>query len=115
MRIVALLIVFALAGCERPASMGSPESEAASRQLRPQDPEIAAIYQRSCRNCHTVAATGAPLAGDEAAWAPRLNKGMDALVNSVVNGSGGMPPLGLCMDCSAEQFAALTQFMAAGE
>ena len=58
---------------------------------------------------------GAPLAGDEAAWAPRLNKGMDTLVNIVVNGSGGMPPLGLCMDCSAEQFAALTQFMATGE
>jgi cytochrome c5 len=85
-----------------------------SATLLPQDPEIAAIYQRSCRSCHTVATTGAPLVGDTAAWAPRMDKGMDELLNSVVNGFGGMPPFGLCMDCSAEQFEALIQFMATG-
>jgi cytochrome c5 len=40
---------------------------------------------------------------------------MDAMVGSVVNGFGGMPPFGLCMDCSAEQFEALIQFMATAE
>ena len=83
--------------------------------MRPSEPEIAAIYERSCRSCHTIAASGAPLTGDKLAWAPRMDKGMDVLVDSVINGFGGMPPFGLCMDCSAQQFEALIQFMADGK
>jgi cytochrome c5 len=112
MRVILLMTVIALSGCDKPASLGSPEAEAASRQLVPQDPDIAAIYNRSCRSCHTVAATGAPLTGDAEAWAPRMDKGMDAMVASVINGFGGMPPFGMCMDCDAPQFEALIQFMA---
>jgi cytochrome c5 len=92
-----------------------PATEAASRALQPAAPELAAIYQRSCASCHTVAATGAPLTGDGAAWTPRMAKGMDVLVDNVVNGFGGMPPFGLCMDCDAVQFEALIRFMATGE
>jgi cytochrome c5 len=80
--------------------------------LVPADKALADIYQRSCRSCHTIAATGAPLTGDAGAWAARMDRGMDAMVDSVINGSGGMPPLGLCMDCTAEQFEALIRFMA---
>lgn len=112
MRIALLAAVVALSGCGRPAATGAPELEAASRQLVPQDPAIAAIYARSCASCHTVAATRAPLTGDAEAWAPRMDKGMDVLVNSVINGFGGMPPFGLCMDCDAAQFEALIRFMA---
>lgn len=111
-RIILLTIAVALSGCGKPVSIGSPEIEAASRQLTPQDPDLAAIYNRSCRSCHTVAATGSPLTGDSAAWAPRMDKGMDVLVGNVVAGFGGMPPFGLCMDCDARQFEALIQFMA---
>ena len=42
-----------------------------------------------------------------------MEKGMNTLVDNVVNGFGGMPPFGLCMDCSAEEFEALILFMAA--
>ena len=101
-----------LAACGDPDSLAAPGMEAASRQLVPADEELAAIYQRSCRSCHTIAATGAPLTGDRAAWEPRMARGMPAMVDSVVNGFGGMPPLGMCMDCSAEQFEALILFMA---
>src|SRR5512139_299009 len=111
-RISLLTLLLLLSGCGKPASHGSLEAEVASRSLRPPQADIAAIYQRSCRNCHTVAATGAPLTGDQAAWAPRMAKGMEAMVGSVVNGFGGMPPFGLCMDCDAQQFAALIEFMA---
>lgn len=114
-KVMFLILVAALSGCGEPPTLGSPETEAASRTLAPQDPEIAAIYARSCHSCHTVAATRAPLTGDTAAWAPRMDKGMDTLLNSVVNGFGGMPPFGMCMDCSTEQFEALIQFMATGE
>ena len=92
-----------------------PAAEAASRLLQPQDAALAAIYQRSCASCHTVAATGAPLTGDTAAWAPRMAKGMAVLVDNVVNGYAGMPPFGLCMDCDVEQFEALIQFMGAAQ
>ena len=44
-----------------------------------------------------------------------MGKGMDVLVDNVVNGFGGMPPFGLCMDCDAAQFDALIRFMATGE
>jgi cytochrome c5 len=42
-----------------------------------------------------------------------MEKGMDAMVASVINGYKGMPPFGLCMDCDKGQFEALIAFMAA--
>ena len=103
-----------LAGCGKGPAQ-APAAEAVSRSLQPADTAIAGIYRRSCASCHTVAATGAPLTGDRQAWAPRMARGMDTLVNSVVNGFGGMPPFGLCMDCDVAQFEALIRFMATGE
>jgi cytochrome c5 len=104
-----------LAACGDPDSRAAPQLEASSRRRIPADAELAAIYQRSCRSCHTIAATGAPLTGDATGWAPRMDKGMDVLLDNVINGFGGMPPLGLCMDCSAGQFEALIRFMAGQE
>jgi cytochrome c5 len=40
-----------------------------------------------------------------------LAKGMDALVLSVTNGLNAMPPRGLCMDCSAEDYQAVIKLM----
>ena len=37
---------------------------------------------------------------------------MNVLLDNVINGYGGMPPFGLCMDCDAAQFEALIRFMA---
>lgn len=109
-----LAAIILLAGCGDPGG-DNAAAEAASRELRPADPAIAEIYDRSCRSCHTVAATGSPLSGDRSAWEPRMAKGMNTLLDNVVNGFGGMPPFGLCMDCDAEQFEALILFMATGE
>ena len=53
----------------------------------------------------------APKRGDKAAWEPRLAKGTDALVQSVTNGLNAMPPRGLCMDCSAEDYQAVIKLM----
>ena len=114
-RIFALLLLITLPGCGEQAASPGAAAENASRQLNPGDQAIAEIYQRSCRSCHTVAATGAPLTGDGAAWRPRLDKGMSTLLDNVINGFAGMPPFGLCMDCDVEQFEALIQFMATGE
>ena len=99
-------------GSDSAAPAASAFSQADSLALKPADTELAQIYERSCRSCHTIAATGSPLTGDKAAWAPRMEKGMNTLIDNVINGFGGMPPLGLCMDCSADQFEALIDFMA---
>ena len=113
-KIGCLAAVMLVAGCGEPGG-NSAAMEVASRALQPSDPALAEIYNRSCRSCHTVAATGSPLTGDSAAWAPRLEKGMNTLLDNVINGFGGMPPFGLCMDCDADQFEALITFMAEGE
>jgi len=113
--IIALNLALAatlLAGCAGESSENNALAESQSRQLRPDDTQLAAIYDRSCRSCHTIAATGSPLTGDTLAWSPRIEKGMPTLLDNVVNGYGGMPPFGMCMDCSAQDFEALIRFMA---
>ncbi|MNF43897.1 c-type cytochrome [Pseudomonas borbori] len=74
-----------------------------------QDPE--AVYARACAACHNGQLPIAPQKGDKAAWEPRLAKGMDVLVQSVTNGLNAMPPRGLCMDCTAEDYQAVIQWM----
>lgn len=72
-----------------------------------------AKYKQACAACHAMAVAGAPKAFDKAAWEPRLALGMDALVASVTNGKGAMPPRGLCMDCTPDQYKQLINYMAA--
>lgn len=70
-----------------------------------------AVYARACTACHNGQLPTAPKRGDKVAWEPRLAKGMDALVLSVTNGLNAMPPRGLCMDCSAEDYQAVIKLM----
>lgn len=74
--------------------------------------EAPAKYQTSCFACHSTGAAGAPKTHDVAAWEPRMAKDMSALVDAVKNGLGGMPPTGLCADCTDEEYAELIEFMA---
>lgn len=77
------------------------------------DQRLVEIYVQSCMGCHTVPDSGAPQSHNLAAWAPRLTKGDDVLLDHMVNGFNGMPPLGQCFDCSAEDLTTLMHFMAA--
>lgn len=113
-----LLLPVLLVGCGKEGAdsggrRAALQAEQHSRILFPEQPAIKKIYNRSCRNCHTIAATGAPLTGDAASWALLMDKGMDTLLNNVIDGFGGMPPFGMCRDCEVEQFEALITFMAA--
>ena len=72
-----------------------------------------AKYDKSCKVCHATGAAGAPMTGDAAAWAPRLAKGMDALLASVHNGLNAMPPKGMCFDCTDADYTALIEYMRA--
>ncbi len=77
------------------------------------DDAIQAIYDGKCSACHVSGVAGAPKLGDAEAWAPRLEKGPDALLASVTNGLGAMPPMGTCNDCTGEQLVALIDLMTA--
>ncbi len=48
------------------------------------------VYDAQCSACHAAGVAGAPKVGDEAAWAPRLKTGYDALVASALKGKGAM-------------------------
>ena len=72
-------------------------------------------YQTSCMACHMSGAAGAPKTGDAAAWEERMAKGMDAMIASVKQGLNGMPPTGLCADCTDEEYKALIEFMATAQ
>lgn len=68
-------------------------------------------YGKSCAVCHAAGVAGAPKTGDASAWEPRLAKGMDALMASVKNGLNAMPPMGMCFDCSDEEYMELIKYM----
>jgi cytochrome c5 len=68
-------------------------------------------FKASCTFCHSTGAAGAPKAGDKAAWAPRLEKGMETLLKNSKSGIGGMPPMGMCNTCTDEDFKALIEYM----
>lgn len=73
--------------------------------------DAAAKYATTCAVCHNSGVAGAPKKGDVKAWSQRLAKGNDAMIASVKNGLGAMPPTGMCADCSDEQFKALIDHM----
>jgi cytochrome c5 len=73
--------------------------------------ELSGIYQRSCKSCHEVEATGAPLSGDKKRWHTILEKGMEAVMDRAMSGYQGMPAFGQCFDCSPEQIEALIIYM----
>lgn len=77
--------------------------------------EAQELYNKSCIACHASGAAGAPKMGDKAAWAPRLAKGLDKVVANAKTGINAMPPKGMCMDCTDDEFKALIHLMSASK
>ncbi|MGA8784789.1 MAG: c-type cytochrome [Polaromonas sp.] len=53
-----------------------------------------ALYKQTCVACHAAGVAGAPKFGDKAAWAPRIQTGLDTLTTSAIKGKNAMPPKG---------------------
>ncbi len=117
MRFIVILIMgFGLTACGEADNRSAEEMQQAELRAQlftPAGATLAEKYDRSCRGCHTVLATGAPLTGDNISWGPRLQQGEATLLNNTLAGTGGMPPLGMCPDCTVEEFSALIEFMSA--
>jgi cytochrome c5 len=113
---LAILVVALAAGCQPSAApVSRAEALATAQKLTPADTRLAGLYAQSCKQCHTLADSGAPLAGDAASWEPRWAKGMPVLLRSTVSGIGGMPPGGQCFACSQADYEALIRFLAGHE
>lgn len=69
------------------------------------------VYNTKCSVCHVAGVAGAPKFGDAAAWAPRTEKGIDALLATAITGLNAMPPKGTCMDCSDNELKSAIQYM----
>jgi len=93
--------------CKRP----TPVVEvAAAAPAGPRDGKT--VVETKCNMCHAAGVAGAPKLGDNAAWAPRIAKGIDALYKSGIEGFGAaMPAKGMCMDCSDDEIKAAVDFM----
>lgn len=85
------------------------KAAAAKSDGKPRDG--ATVYQSVCMACHASGAAGAPKAGDKAAWAPRIATGTAALVKSVTNGKGAMPPKGGGADLSDAEIKAAVEHL----
>lgn len=100
-----------LAACQDRAPAPPNDADVlAAEALRPARPELAATYERSCMACHGVR-SAAPLTGHAESWRPRLAQGMDTLLQHTREGLRGMPAMGLCPDCSEQDFSDLITFM----
>ncbi len=92
--------------CVEGDDCGSASASAASGPKAPAD-----IYQTSCMGCHASGVLGAPKMGDSAAWAARLEKGLDTLTANAISGINAMPPRGTCASCSDDDIKATIQYM----
>lgn len=108
---VGALVAACSDGREPPRAL----SEAESAALAPADPHLAELYETSCKACHTVRDSLAPLTGDRTQWDARWAQGEETLLRVALAGKNGMPAGGQCFSCSPDDLRALTRFMAGRE
>jgi len=106
-----LLLCLGLIACGE----ASRDAAAAGEPAPPRHPGED-IFNKFCFSCHAAGIAGAPRVGDAEAWAPRVAKGRALLLKSTIDGMvPGMPPMGLCPQCSEEQLSAAIDFMVRAE
>ena len=104
-----------------PVPAAEPAAAAPAPEAAAATPAVAdsgkgkATYDAVCFVCHTPGAAGAPKFGDKSAWAPHVDKGIDALYHSALNGfmgsAGMMPPKGGRPDIADEDIKAAVDYM----
>ncbi len=69
------------------------------------------IYGNVCSACHESGAAGAPVRGDEEAWAERTEQGFATLLDHAINGIGAMPAKGGNASLSDEEVEAAVAYL----
>jgi cytochrome c5 len=71
----------------------------------------AKIYNTSCLACHASGILNAPKLGDVAAWKPRIDQGMNTLIEHAIKGFNTMPPKGGNAQLSDAEVTAVVKYM----
>ena len=71
----------------------------------------ATVYGGLCKACHDAGVAGAPIPGSEPMAAREAERGIDGMVQNVINGLNAMPPKGGNMALTDEQIQAAVEFM----
>ena len=87
----------------QPAAQAKPAAGAAADGKK--------VFDSTCTACHSTGVAGSPKLGDKSAWAPRLQQGMDTLLQSALKGKGAMPPKGGNAALSDAEVRAAIEFM----
>ncbi|MBT8069247.1 MAG: c-type cytochrome [Xanthomonadales bacterium] len=69
------------------------------------------VYRQACQMCHAAGVAGAPMTGDKAAWAPRLEQGREKLLTGAIEGIGIMPAKGGQKQLSDQEVATALDYM----
>lgn len=79
---------------------------------QPLDERQARLLAVNCLQCHTRPASSAPQLGVTADWEQVRAQLEEVTLRHVVEGLGGMPPLGYCSACSEDDLRQLSRFLA---
>ena len=109
--LTAVALLFSACGPKAPP----PPTPEQALALRPADARLSGLYETSCRACHAIPGTGAPLVHDRAAWDGRYKRGEAVLLDHAIQGFNAMPATGQCATCTPADFRALIRFMAGRE
>ena len=71
------------------------------------------IWQDTCQVCHQTGLAGAPIMGDQKAWASRIKRGKDSLYTHALEGWGDMPARGGNANLSDQQVMQAVDYMLA--
>jgi len=96
-----------------PAGSAEPAEEIAAADQVASTNTGESVYNRACAGCHLTGAAGAPKVGDKSAWADRIAKGSDALVQSAIKGVPGTAMLarGTCNACTDDDIKVAVDYM----
>lgn len=118
------------AGAAAPVAQAAPVAAAPAAAVAPAAPVVVAaaapaaaskagvgeaLYKQACIACHASGVAGAPKLGDKAAWAPRIQTGLDMLTASVIKGKNAMPPKGGSSASDADLRAAVEYMVSAAK
>jgi cytochrome c5 len=85
---------------------------AAAPALDPNQPmDGKTVYQNSCSACHGSGLLNAPKLGDQAAWAPRIAKGIATLDQNALKGFNQMPAKGGNVGLADDAVKAAVEYM----
>lgn len=102
-----LLLALLLAACGPSEQRDEAGGRTAAAETEPGE----LTYRRFCFSCHASGAAGAPRVGQASVWEHRIEQGMDVMLQHTIDGMPGMPPRGMCRQCSDEELREAIVYM----